>query len=77
MEREFTPLAIQTASKSTLEAQLSNTDPLWTVDEVAVYLRMKPETIRAMARRGELPAVKVGKFWRFKCSALKELVQGG
>lgn len=76
MGREFTPLAMQTASKSTSEAQLSNTDPLWTVDEVAVYLRMKPETIRAMARRGELPAVKVGKFWRFKRSAIKDLVQG-
>jgi len=77
MGSEFTPLAIQTISKSTSEAQLLNTDPLWTVNEVADYLRMKPETIRAMARRGELPAVKVGKFWRFRRSALKDLVQGG
>ena len=77
MGSEFTPLAIETISKSTSEAQLLNTDPLWTVNEVADYLRMKPETIRAMARRGELPAVKVGKFWRFRRSALKDLVQGG
>jgi len=77
MGSEFTHLDIQTISKSTSEAQLLNTDPLWTVNEVADYLRMKPETIRAMARRGELPAVKVGKFWRFRRSALKDLVQGG
>jgi excisionase family DNA binding protein len=41
-------------------------DPLWTVEEVAEYLRLDPETVRAKARKGELPAYKVGKrIWRF------------
>jgi len=39
---------------------------LWTVEEVAEYLRLQPETVRAKARKGELPAYKVGKrIWRF------------
>jgi excisionase family DNA binding protein len=41
-------------------------EPLWTVEEVAEYLRLQPETVRAKARKGELPAYKVGKrMWRF------------
>jgi excisionase family DNA binding protein len=51
-----------------------DTEPLWTVQEVAHFLRLKPETVRAMARRGELPAVKLGRVWRFRRSALSELV---
>jgi excisionase family DNA binding protein len=44
---------------------------LLTVDEVAAYLRLKPETIRTMARRHTLPAVKVGKVWRFDESLIQ------
>ena len=41
-------------------------EPLWTVEEVAEYLRLDLETVRAKARKGELPAYKVGKrIWRF------------
>ncbi len=35
------------------------------VDEVAQYLGVVPDTIYRKARRGEIPAVKVGKVWRF------------
>jgi len=42
------------------------TDPLWTVEDVARYLRLDPETIRALARQKKLPAMKVGKVWRFR-----------
>jgi excisionase family DNA binding protein len=46
-------------------------DPLWTVEEVAEYLRLDPETVRAKARKGELPAYKVGK--RIWCFDIKEI----
>ncbi len=40
---------------------MSNPDiALMTVEEVAAYLQLQPETIRAMTRRGELPGFKVG-----------------
>lgn len=51
------------------ELEVSNkvdTDPLWTVKDVARYLQLNPETVRAMARREELPAFKVGRVWRFR-----------
>jgi len=49
-------------------------DPLWTVEELADYLKLQPETIRSMARRGELPAIKLGKVWRFQKSAIYEML---
>jgi excisionase family DNA binding protein len=48
--------------------------PLWTVDDVSSYLKLQPETIRSMARRGELPAVKFGKVWRFEKTAIDDLL---
>ena len=52
-----------------------DTEPLWTVEEVAKYLRLSPTTVRAMARRGYLPARKVGRVWRFLPSAVKTWIQ--
>jgi excisionase family DNA binding protein len=39
--------------------------------EAAVFLKAHVETIRRMARRGEIPAFKVGKDWRFHKNALQ------
>ena len=36
-----------------------------TVTDVARLLRIEENTVRALARRGELPAKKLGKHWRF------------
>ena len=41
-----------------------------TVTEVAQYLGVVPDTIYRKARRGEIPAVKMGKIWRFPKEAL-------
>ena len=47
-------------------------EQLWTVEEVAKYLRLQPETVREKARKGEFPAYKAGKrIWRFD---IKEMV---
>jgi excisionase family DNA binding protein len=37
-----------------------------TVEEVAKYLRLNPQTVSRMAQRGELPAVKVARHYRFR-----------
>ena len=39
-----------------------------TVDEAADQLRVHPATIRRMIRRGEMPAVRVGRLWRVDAS---------
>jgi len=33
---------------------------LWTVEQVADYLQLHPETVRRWIRAGKLPAVKLG-----------------
>lgn len=43
---------------------------LMTVEELAKYLKIKPDTIYKKVRKGELPAVKLGKLLRFP----KELI---
>lgn len=50
------------------------TEPLWTVEDVANYLRLKQETVRMMARANKIPALKVGKVWRFKVSEIKGML---
>jgi len=43
---------------------------IMTVQELAQYLRLAEATIYRLAQAGEIPAVKVGRTWRFK----KELI---
>lgn len=59
---------IQELLKTTL------TEPLWTVEDVANYLRLKEETVRMMARAKKIPALKVGKAWRFRVSEIKSML---
>lgn len=47
-------------------------DSLLTVREVAGILRLGVSTIREMAKRQEIPAIKIGKVWRFKQSEIKK-----
>ena len=35
-------------------------------EETATALRVHVETVRRLARRGEIPAFKVGREWRFR-----------
>ena len=41
-----------------------------TLEEVAAYLRLKPQTIYTWAQEKKLPAAKLGKEWRFKKSII-------
>ena len=41
-----------------------------TIDEVAAYLRLKPQTIYKWAQEKRIPAVKLGKEWRFRKSII-------
>ncbi len=43
--------------------------------EAAKLLNIHPKTIVQMARRGEIPAMRIGKFWRFRASALDRWVR--
>jgi len=41
-----------------------------TLEEVAHYLRLKPQTIYKWAQERRIPAIKLGKEWRFRRSIL-------
>ncbi len=43
--------------------------------EAAKLLGVHPKTLIQMARRGEIPAVRIGKFWRFRASALDSWIK--
>ncbi len=41
-----------------------------TIEEVAAYLRLTPQTIYKWAQERRIPAVKLGKEWRFRKSII-------
>lgn len=45
-----------------------------TIREAAAFLGAHPQTVRKLARRGGIPAFKVGQDWRFRKDALERWV---
>ena len=43
-----------------------------TLEDVAGYLKLKPQTIYTWAQEKKIPAAKLGKEWRFKKSIIDE-----
>lgn len=48
---------------------------IYTVEEVADLLKIKPETVRVMLRDNELNGFKTGKAWRVTEEDLKKYIQ--
>lgn len=43
-----------------------NQDTLLNVKQVAQYLQLKESTIYSWAQDGKIPAIKIGRTWRFR-----------
>jgi excisionase family DNA binding protein len=43
-----------------------------TIEEVAAYLRLSPQTIYRWAQEKRIPAAKLGKEWRFRRSIIDQ-----
>ena len=55
-----------------------STDKWINIDEAAEYLGVKAGTIRGWIRNNKgIPARKVGKQWKFKCSELDKWIESG
>ena len=55
-----------------------NTDKWINIDEAAEYMGIRPGTIRDWIRKEKgIPAHKIGKQWKFKCSELDKWVKSG
>ncbi len=46
-------------------------DEMLTIEEVADYLKLKPQTIYKWAQTGKIPGAKFGKEWRFRRSLIE------
>ena len=58
-------------------AEIKN-DKWISIDDAAEYLGVKPGTIRDWIRKGkDIPAHKIGKQWKFKCTELDNWVASG
>jgi len=54
---------------------LNDAEGVFTVQELAAYLRMKPLTIYKHASSGKLPGFKVGSHWRFKKQTIDNWIE--
>jgi len=55
----------------------STFEPVLTTDEAAVLLQIHPKTLQRMARRGVVPAFRIGDLWRFRASDLGRWLRSG
>ncbi|MHB1306620.1 MAG: helix-turn-helix domain-containing protein [Limisphaerales bacterium] len=51
-----------------------NDDEIMTLEEVARYLKVKPQTIYKWAQEEQIPAAKLWKEWRFRRSLIDEWI---
>lgn len=49
-------------------------DEMLTIEEVATYLKLKPQTIYKWAQTGRITGAKFGKEWRFRRSTIEEWI---
>ena len=51
-----------------------NFEPLLSDVQAGELLGLHPKTIQRLARRGELPAVRIGRYWRYRASTLNQWI---
>ena len=49
--------------------------PLIDANELAEFLRVTPEHVRAQAKLGKLPGVQIGKAWRFSKEIIERMIE--
>lgn len=49
-------------------------NPLLTSQEASEILKIHPKVLERMALRGEVPALKVGRYWRYRTTDLDSWV---
>ena len=54
-----------------------NDGEVMTIREVAQYLRISEAKVYELARSGTIPALRIGKSWRFQKDLLKEWIRKG
>lgn len=63
--------------KEALELDKNPLPHLLTPEQVAQLFNLKVRQVKELARQGRIPAVKVGRLWRFPEDALKGWIEKG
>ncbi|HUW08503.1 MAG TPA: helix-turn-helix domain-containing protein [Anaerolineae bacterium] len=50
-------------------------ESLMTLQQASEFLQIDPDTLRALSRRGRVPAMKIGRQWRFDPKLLRDWVR--
>lgn len=58
-----------------LQASSDQFERLLNLSEAADLLRLHPDTLKRFSQRGKVPAVKIGRYWRFRASELDAWVK--
>jgi len=56
---------LENRRRSALAATRVPTDAVFTIDELAIYLKLPKRTLYKLAQEGTVPGHKVGRHWRF------------
>jgi len=67
---ETTSLLRATHGEHHSSVAASGMEVLLTSKEASQVLKIHPKVLERMAKRGEVPALKVGKFWRYRATTL-------
>ena len=55
--------------------ELSEIEPLFDAHEIASRCKVSAKSLHKWAREGRIPAVKFGRLWRFRKSAIDDFLQ--
>jgi len=58
-----------------LHATNDQFERLLNLSEAAELLRLHPDTLKKFSQRGQVPAVKIGRCWRFRATELDAWVK--
>lgn len=58
-----------------MKVDKSSKNQVLTALELATYLRIHPTTVYKLAKRGALPAFKVGGDWRFNRTSIEKWLE--
>ena len=78
VSREELATLVETAVRRALEANQGGPQVEWLdVASAAKLLQCHPRTLARKAKRGELPAARLGRSWRFRKVDLNAFLEGG
>ena len=69
-EKEVRSLLSPSAGEGLVSSLPHGIEALLTTKEASQILKIHPKVLERMAKRGEVPALKVGKFWRYRATTL-------